>query len=114
MSKLIRVRLLSLLIAVLCLTLAVAVARPELLVVSIYKISLIATAAYLAYWADRWIFPYARPGDFMMPPVSVAGPMPPETSRRVPVPGCERVLAAAMLRRAVIVAGGALAAALGA
>lgn len=34
---------------------------PQQLPVSLYKLSLITMAAWMAYWIDRSAFPYARP-----------------------------------------------------
>ncbi|NRT54785.1 putative holin [Sphaerotilus uruguayifluvii] len=34
---------------------------PQQLPVSVYKLSLVATAAVVGYWIDRAMYPYARP-----------------------------------------------------
>lgn len=39
--------------------------RPALLSTTLYKLVLITSAAWLAYWLDRWLFPYARPDAFL-------------------------------------------------
>lgn len=61
----------------------IAVLKPENLMLSLYKLSLITMAAVIGYWIDRSLFPYARPDD-----MTLTDPL-------------ER--AAAMLRRAIIV-----------
>lgn len=55
--------------------------------VVLYKIALVTTFAWLGYWFDRAIAPYARPADFF-PCITTADSL---------------VAAAAMLRRAVII-----------
>lgn len=35
----------------------------SLMAVSLYKLHLATLAAWMGYWADRFIFPYARPGE---------------------------------------------------
>ncbi|HEU0283267.1 MAG TPA: putative holin [Gallionella sp.] len=74
---------------------AIYVVAPQQLGVSLYKLSLITTAAWVGYWIDRSLFPYARPDN---PQLLVAPVM----------------CAAAMLRRALIVSAAMLAASLGA
>ena len=49
-----------LVLAVLLTALTYALA-PQQLPVSVYKLSLVATAAVVGYWIDRAAFPYARP-----------------------------------------------------
>jgi len=66
------------------LTLCIYVLAPQQLPVSLYKLSLITTAAVLGYWIDRSLFPYARPDSINMMPHDM-------------------LFAAAMLRRAIIV-----------
>lgn len=82
-----------LLISILLLAL-IAWLAPQQLGVSLYKLSLITTAAWLGYWVDRSLFPYARPDDLVL---------------TEPI---ER--AAAMLRRAIVVGCAMLAVSLGA
>lgn len=84
---------------------------PHQLLVSVYKLSLITMAAWVAFWLDRALFPYARPDRFLEQPYSLGAPLlPPRVVKR----GQERAFAAAMLRRAVIVAAAMVAVALGA
>ncbi len=109
-----RLRMLGLLVLCIALTCLVARFKPELLPVSIYKLSLITTAGWLAFWFDVWAYPYGRPGNYTMPPISVSGPSPPDDSNRVPIPGLELVFAAAMIRRTLLIVGAMLAVAMGA
>ena len=69
---------------------------PQQLGVSLYKFSLITTAAWVGYWIDRSLFPYARPDklDYVV--------------------GGAPIIAAAQLRRALIISSCVIAAALGA
>lgn len=87
-------RMLEWLLISIVLLLSIALIAPQQLGVSLYKLSLITTAAWLAYWIDRSLFPYARPDD-----LTLTAPI-------------ER--AAAMLRRAIIVGSAMLSASLGA
>lgn len=57
---------------------------PQQLPVTLYKLSLITTAAVLGYWIDRSLFPYARPDSLSIQPHDI-------------------LIAASMLRRAIIV-----------
>lgn len=74
----------------------VAVLSPQQLPVSLYKLSLITTAAVAGYWIDRSLFPYARPDNQSLIDARA-----------------ELVIAAAMLRRAIIVGAAMLAVSLG-
>ena len=58
-------RLFSWILASLLLLIIVALLAPQQLPVSLYKLSLISTAAVAGYWLDRSLFPYARPGDYL-------------------------------------------------
>lgn len=47
----------------------IAVIAPQQLGVTAYKLSLITSAAWVGYWIDRGLFPYARPDkgqDYLM------------------------------------------------
>lgn len=90
-------RLIGWLIAAVLLTTLVWWVAPQQLPVTAYKASLVAAAGVLGYWLDRSLFPYARPDDLL----EALGPS-------------TLVLAAAMLRRALIVAAAMLAMGLGA
>ncbi|MBS1186711.1 MAG: hypothetical protein H6R04_729 [Burkholderiaceae bacterium] len=74
---------------------SIAVTAPRLLPVSLYKLSLITTAAWVAYWIDRGLFPYARPDGFTM-----------DTQ--------QLLYASAMIRRALIISAAMIGVALGA
>lgn len=88
---------------------------PQQLPVSLYKLSLITSAAWVAYWIDRALFPYARPDSFLGKPWSIGGPMYPGTTNTLPLTKEQALaFAAAMLRRAVIVAAAMIGVALGA
>lgn len=67
---------------------------PQQLPVSLYKLSLITMAAVVGYWIDRSLFPYARPDNPSLDPYDL-------------------LIAAAMLRRAIIVGAAMLAVSLG-
>lgn len=86
----------------LALTVALAVLvyaiAPAQLEVAIWKAMLLSGAAYLGYWIDRNVFPYARPHEVL------------EYARRAPEAALYAALA--MLRRAVIIAAVVIAAAL--
>lgn len=71
---------------------------PQQLPVSLYKLSLVTLAAVVGYWIDRSLFPYARPDIFF-------------NYRADPA---TTLLAAAMIRRSVIVGCSMLAMGLGA
>lgn len=91
----------------------IAVLAPQQLPVSLYKLSLITSAAWLAYWIDRALFPYGRPDDFLkpwlLPPIATEPPpeLPLTKEQVLAFVGC-------MLRRAIIIGAAMLAVALGA
>lgn len=72
----------------------VALLSPQQLPVSLYKLSLITMAAAAGYWIDRSLFPYARPDNPKMNDFDL-------------------LIAASMLRRAIIVGCAMLAVSLG-
>ncbi len=49
------------LLAGLAATALIAVLAPHQIGVTLYKLSLVLLAAWLGYWIDRGLFPYARP-----------------------------------------------------
>lgn len=81
-------------IVTILLTLLIYFLAPQQLPVSLYKLSLITTAAVVGYWIDRSLFPYARPDNPSIQPYDM-------------------IIAAAMLRRAIIVGCAMLAVSLG-
>jgi len=60
-AQLIEQRMLVWLAISLALTGIIFVVAPHQLETTVYKLSLITTAAWLGYWIDRSLFPYARP-----------------------------------------------------
>jgi len=113
------------LLAALLLAALVWLLAPQQLPVSLYKLSLVSMAAVAGYWIDRSLFPYARPDSFLAdesvdepdegsPPVDWRGTDGPDELIVSAGDSQPRLLAAAMLRRAVIVAATMLAVGLGA
>jgi hypothetical protein len=94
----------------LALALAILLLAPYQLPVTLYKLSLITSGAWLGYWLDRALFPYARPGCFIQWGASPGGPGVVLSMTDVQV----KAFAAAMLRRALIIAAVVVAVALGA
>lgn len=90
---------------------AIAVTAPQQLPVSLYKLSLITSAAWVAYWIDRSLFPYARPDAFLSQPFSVGAPCLPE---KLIKPELQLAFGLAQLRRAIIIAAAMIGVALGA
>jgi len=95
----------------------VAVLYPQQLGVSLYKLSLVSMAGVIGYWLDRSLFPYARPDGYLAH--ATENRYTPhqgdheDADYRVNA-GFHLVFAAAMLRRAIIVAAAMLAIGLGA
>lgn len=99
----------------LALVLPIGLLAPHQLPVSIYKFSLITSAAWLGYWIDRGLFPYARPDVYLQHPWSLAAPYVAPTPESATVrDGYAVVFAVAMLRRASIIAAAMIGIALGA
>ncbi|WJV52767.1 putative holin [Prodigiosinella aquatilis] len=86
----------------------IALVSPQQLPVVIYKIALITLAAVLGYWLDRSLFPKAALGQYLKhePSLMDVGLYPVKT-------GYHMVFAAALIRRAIIVAAVCLAVAMG-
>jgi len=115
MSRILRARMGLWLWVSLALVVLIGVTAPHLLPVSLYKLSLITSAAWVGYWVDRGLFPYARPDIYLVHPWSLAAPYVPPTPASAEVrPGYAVVFAAAMLRRAAIIAAAMIGVALGA
>lgn len=107
------------LLGALVLSLLILALSPQQIPVSLYKINLIAIAGVVGYWLDRSLFPYARPDSFMATDLE-------EIENTVEVEDAplqfeletflqnDLLLAASMLRRAVIVAAAMIAVGLGA
>ena len=96
------VRMLDWLLVSVALLAVIWVVAPQQLPVSLYKLSLLALAAYVGYRIDRSLFPYARPDRFIPTSIGVES-------------GSQAVaFAASMQRRAIIVGCAMLAVGLGA
>lgn len=105
------------LVASLWLALVIWLLAPQQLPVSVYKLSLITMAAWVGYWIDRGLFPYARPHEYLedlndelvKSYINGCIPIPPRVQRGMEIP-----FAATLLRRAIIIAAVVVAVALGA
>jgi len=99
------------------LLIVVAVLYPQQMGVSLYKLSLVSMAGVIGYWLDRALFPYARPDGYLahtqVHRYNLHLDDPEDADYRVNA-GYHVVFAAAMLRRALIVAAAMLAIGLGA
>ena len=99
-------RLFGWLVFSLLLLLAVFWLAPHQVPVSLYKLSLVSMAAVAGYWLDRSLFPYARPDRLF--PANESGWAASDWEARA------TLVAASMIRRALIVAAAMLAVGLGA
>ena len=81
------------LVIAIILAVVIYLVAPHQIPVTLYKLSLVSLAAVAGYWADRSTFPYARPDIFW---------------------GKDVLFAAAMIRRAIIIAAFVVAVSLGA
>ncbi|VFR34663.1 Putative inner membrane protein [plant metagenome] len=106
-------RLTTWLIAAAVLGAILAIIAPAQLPVVAYKMSLVLLAGVAGYWLDRTLFPYARPADFLVQDWRCGPWKGPARVHHPVADGYELVFAAAMLRRAVVVAAVVLAVALG-
>ncbi|NTZ82375.1 hypothetical protein FCJ61_04915 [Burkholderia metallica] len=107
-------RLTSWIIATIALLILIGLLAPQQLPVSLYKLSMVTMAAVVAYWLDRALFPYARPGSYLTSADWRQDKPTCDDADHAIVAGYESVFAAAMIRRAIIVAGAMLAVSLGA
>lgn len=103
-------RLADWLLVNIALTLLIAFIKPELLPVSLYKLSLIFLAGFGAYWFDRSASPYARPDAFL---VQMEGEDGKRVSFSPDIPSAI-CFAVATLRRAIIMGAAMIGVALGA
>lgn len=101
------------LLAALLLVVAIALISPQQLPVALYKLSLISLAAFVAYWLDRSLFPYARPDSYLERDWRHGTDEPENDADFRVVPGYVRPFCTAMLRRAVIVGAVVIGVALG-
>lgn len=108
LRTLLRIKLRLWLITAAVLLAIIALLSPQQLPVVIYKLSLITLAAVLGYWLDRSLFPKLRPGQYL-----VHKPELMDQGRYPVIGGCHQLLAAVMIRRAIIVAAVCLAVAMG-
>ncbi|MCE5182366.1 MAG: putative holin [Betaproteobacteria bacterium] len=65
-------RMIEWLLISLALLAAIYFVSPQQLPVVIYKLSLLTTAAWVAYWIDRAMFPYARPDKCVYQSIEIA------------------------------------------
>lgn len=116
-------RLTGWLLVTLLLLAAVWLIAPQQLPVSLYKLSLVSLASVVGYWLDRSLFPYARPDMFLVwrgqeaetTTVAVCDQEDITCTLAVePDEGMALLFAAAMVRRALIVAAAMVAMGLGA
>ena len=91
----------------------VALLSPQQIPIAVYKLSLIALAAVVGYWVDRMIFPYARPDGYLDIDWRHGTDEPINQVDFKVVNGYHTIFAAAMLRRAIVVAAVVLGVALG-
>ncbi|TDK65995.1 putative holin [Sapientia aquatica] len=92
---------------------AVALLSPVQIPVALYKLSLISLAAAVGYWVDRSIFPYSRPDGYLQEDWRYGTDEPAYQVDFAVVDGYRYVFAAAMLRRAIVVAAVVIGVALG-
>ena len=91
------------LLAALVLLALIAWANPVQLPVVLYKCGLVALGIVLGYWADRALFPYARPDGYLVRDWRLGTPLPEGDADFPIVPQYLRAFCAAQLRRALIV-----------
>ena len=76
--------------------------QPEQAQVVIYKYALVISAAYVAYWLDRQMFPYARPDSYLKEFWQNGTKEPLNAADYEVVPEYALIFALVMLRRALI------------
>jgi hypothetical protein len=82
----------------------IAAVAPQKFELTVYKASLVSLAAVMAYWLDRALFPYARPDGYLARDWRLGSTEPTDQADHPIAPGYVIPFAAAMLRRAIIVA----------
>lgn len=87
--------------------------HPQQAAVAYYKFSLVIGAALLGYWIDRALFPYARPDGYLKDFWQKGSEEPIGNVDYEVVEQYNRVFAAAMIRRAIIIAATVLGVTLG-
>ncbi|ENY6783331.1 putative holin [Providencia rettgeri] len=99
-----RYRLVGWWFSALVLLVLIAVFSPQQLGVVLYKLALVCVAVVLGYALDRALFPYASPGSYLRGNWKQDTPYLGVDEAEFPVvQGYQRIFAAALLRRAVIV-----------
>ncbi|QBH95756.1 hypothetical protein EKN56_06415 [Limnobaculum zhutongyuii] len=101
-------RLLTWALATVILLGVIAVLSPQQLPVTLYKLSLVSLAAVIGYHLDRALFPYASPGSYLVDnwkaisahPINGVDKLEPEYPV---ISGYQRIFAAVLLRRAIVV-----------
>ena len=78
--------------------------HPTQFEVALYKLALIVIAAVIGYWLDRTAFPYARPDGYLKDFWQKGTKEPLDAADYEVVQGYQKIFAAAMLRRALIMA----------
>jgi hypothetical protein len=91
----------------------IAALSPVQLPVVAYKLSLISLAAVVGYWLDRTLFPYARPGDYLVRDWRCGSCIDHSVVDYPIIQEYRWAFIAACLRRAIIVAGVVVGVALG-
>lgn len=86
---------------------------PQQAEVAFYKFALVISAAIAGYWFDRLLFPYARPDGYLKKFWQQGSDEPIDAADFEVVEQYNRVFAAAMIRRAIIVGCTILAVSLG-
>lgn len=99
-----RYRLLGWWFAAIALLVVIAILSPQQVGVVLYKLSLVCLAVVLGYTLDRGLFPYASPGSYLCHDWKNAKPYEGEDKPEYPVvQGYQRIFAAVIIRRALIV-----------
>lgn len=92
----------------------VCVLSPQQGPVILYKVSLVLLAGIAGYWLDRWVFPYSRPDGYLKREWRTLRTDWPDDKADFEVEQQHMlVFAAAMVRRALIIAGAMLAVGMG-
>lgn len=109
-------RLITLLLIAVALMLGLYFIAPQQVTVALYKLTLVSVAVVLGYWIDRAMFPYARPDSFLVDDwrrTTVAEFGAAGAVDYAVIDGYERIYAAAMIRRALVIMAVAISVAMG-
>ncbi|WP_140919141.1 putative holin [Limnobaculum xujianqingii] len=101
-------RLLIWALAAVVLVAVIAVLSPQQLPVTLYKLSLVCLAAVIGYHLDRALFPYASPGSYLVDNWKTVIGQPAHNMDKLEpeypvINGYQRIFAAVLLRRAIVV-----------